>query len=532
VNKTQPWQINYLRNQPITVMSLITFNSKKYVQEFINSWEKTKSNKYHWILIIADNGSTDGTIEYLYSVRPFWQFTLIQKQGLSDAELVNSVFNECKNREFDYGFYADNDVVFSKPGWDELYINAIEKSGYTHLCHQNIEHLRELVGNKKLSESVLNQREQIDASGYCSTRIDAKEYFGVTKFFTFTGETIERVGYADADNFACGKEWQVDMSKRYSRAEFNDENKYWDAKGSNEYLQIQGIVDDGDKLIAEYDKVAESLLAKSKIIGDKQRIYVDRLIEDNLSQLKNYDINEYFDKIYLINLDSKIHRWHKAADWADEYGIQLTRFVAVDGNEPQQKKAWEDYAKLGLIKLPADIKPIITREEFYFNYQYDVARVAYIEQNSGKKGIPTPQAWGYLLSVIHVLEDAISKGYQRILVLDDDVVPHPLVKSLFAQGMREAPEDWKIILLGAFQDVWDGYITPYSEHLYQSNGTNQGSFAMGLDASVFVPLLHHAKKFDVAFDLGALHRVQGKYKEKCFVFQPHVFNKSFGRNLG
>jgi hypothetical protein len=157
--------------------------------------------------------------------------------------------------------------------------------------------------------------------------------------------------------------------------------------------------------------------------------------------------------------------------------------------------------------------------------------VVYIEQKSGKKGIPTPEAWGYLLSVIHVLEDAITKGYQRILVLDDDVVPHQSTKSLFAEGMREAPEDWKIILLGAFQDVWDGYISPYSEHLYQSNGTNEGSFAMALDSSVFVPLLHHAKKFDVTFDFGALHRVQCKYKDKCFTFQPNIFNKSNGGKL-
>ncbi|WP_152088712.1 glycosyltransferase, partial [Limnospira platensis] len=526
IKQTLPWRINHLRNKPIVVMSLAIFNSKEYLKDFIYSWEKTKSNKYHWILIIADNGSTDGTIEYLHSIKPFWQFTLIQKQGLSNAELVNTIFDECKNIEFDYGFYADNDVLFLKQGWDELYVNAIEKGGYAHLCHQNHEYFKELINSQKLSSSVLNQREHIDTSGYCSTVIDGTEYLGITKFFTFNRQTIERVGYADAGKFADGKEWQVDIYKRYSRAGFNDENKCWDAKGSNEYLQIQGMVYDGDRLIAEYDKVAESLLTKSKIIEDKQRIYVDKLIEDNLSKPNSYDISEYFDKIYLINLDLQVNRWHQASQWAKKYGINLTRFLGVDGNAPQHRKEWENYAQQGLIKLPADIKPIETTEEFYFNYQYDVARVAYIEQKSGKKGIPTPEAWGYLLSVIHVLEDAITNGYQRILVLKDDVVPHQSIKSLFTQGMREAPEDWKIILLGAFQNVWDEYITPYSEHLYQSNGTNEGSFAMALDSSVFVPLLHHAKKFDLTFDLGALHRVQCKYKDKCFVFQPNIFNNN------
>ncbi|ULB45240.1 tetratricopeptide repeat protein [Limnospira fusiformis KN01] len=524
IKQTQPWRINYLPNKPIVVISSTAFNSKNTLEKFINSWEKTKSNKYHWILIIADNGSTDGTVEYLFSIKPYWQLTLIQKQGLSHAELVNAIFDECQNIDFDYGFYADNDVLFSKPGWDQLYINAIEKSGYAHLCHQNTEYFRKLVGNKKLSDSVLDRKEQIDTSGYCSTIMDASQYLGVTKFFTFNQQTIERVGYADASKFPSGKEWQVDILKRYSRAGFNDGNKYWDAKGSNEYLQIQGMVDDGDRLIAEYDKASASLLAKSQIIEHRQRIYVDKPTELNLSKQKDYDLNQYFDNIYLINLDSQINRWHQASEWAKKYGINLTRFLGVDGNALQHRKEWEDYARQGLVKLPADIKPIETTEEFYFNYQYDVARVAYIEQKSGKKGIPTPEAWGYLLSVIRVLEDAIAKGYQRILVLDDGVVPHQSIKSLFAQGIREAPEDWKIILLGAFQDVWDGYITPYSQHLYQSNGTSEGSFAMALDSSVFVPLLHYAKKFDVAFDLGALHRVQRKYKDKCFVFQPSVFS--------
>ena len=531
IKQALPWRINYLRNKPILVMSLTTFNNKRYLQEFIYSWEKTKSHKYHWVLIIADNGSTDGTIEYLFSIKPFWQFTLIQKQGLSDAELTNTIFDECKNTEFDYGFYADNDVLFLKPGWDELYINAIEKSGYVHLCHRNNEYLRKLVNGEKLSGSVLNQKEQIDTSGYCSTIMDASQYMGITKLFTFNRQTIERVGYADANKLPDGKQWQVDISKRYSRVGFNDGNKYWDAKDSNEYLQIQGIVDDGHKLIGEYEKVAASLLAKSKIIEDEQRIYVDKPTELNLIQQKDYDINQYFDNIYLINLDSQVHRWHQASEWAKKCGINLTRFLGVDGNAPEPRKEWEDYTRQGLVKLPGDIRPIETTEEFYFNYQYDVARVVYIEQKSGKKGIPTPEAWGYLLSVIHVLEDAITKGYQRILVLDDDIVPHKLIKSLFAQGMREAPEDWKIILLGAFQDLWDGYITPYSECLYQSNGTNEGSFAMALDCSVFVPLLHYAKKFDLTFDLGALHRVQRKHKDKCFIFtNPLMIADSETRN--
>jgi glycosyltransferase involved in cell wall biosynthesis len=526
IKKTQPWRINYLPTKPIVVMSLTAFNSKNSLQEFIDSWDKTKSNKYHWILIIADNGSTDGTIEYLFSVKPSWQFTLIQKQGLSHAELINVIFGECKNIDFDYGFYADNALLFLKPGWDELYINAIDQSGYGHLFYQNLEHLRKLDESENFSQCVLDKDEFLDASGYCITKINATQYQGITKLFTFNQEIIKTVGYADTDNLTGSQEWQVDFSKRCCRAGFNDGNKYWDAKGSNKYLQIQRIRNDGDRLVAEYREVCKSLLAKSKIFEDEQRIYVDKFVHQDFSKPKNYDINEYFDKIYLINLESQIDRWHQATEWANRQGINLTRFVGVDGNTPQHKKAWEDYAKQGLIKLPADIKPVETTLDFYFNYQYDVARLAHIEQNSGNKGIPTEGAWGYLLSVIHILEDAITQGYQKILVLDDDVVPHQSIKSLFSQGIREAPEDWKIILLGAFQKVLDGYITPYSKHLYQSNGTNEGSFAIALDSSVFVPLLHHAKKFDIAFDLGALHRVQRKYKDKCFIFLPHIFNKS------
>ena len=46
--------------------------------------------------------------------------------------------------------------------------------------------------------------------------MDASQYMGITKLFTFNRQTIERVGYADANKLPDGKQWQVDICLLYT----------------------------------------------------------------------------------------------------------------------------------------------------------------------------------------------------------------------------------------------------------------------------------------------------------------------------
>jgi len=51
------------------VLAVTTWNRLDFLQSFLKSFFDTRSLRYDWVLIVADDGSTDGTIEYLENLR-------------------------------------------------------------------------------------------------------------------------------------------------------------------------------------------------------------------------------------------------------------------------------------------------------------------------------------------------------------------------------------------------------------------------------------------------------------------------------
>ena len=50
---------------------MTTYNRKEYLQNFIDSFAETIDSHSRWGLIVADDGSTDGSLEWLkYELEP------------------------------------------------------------------------------------------------------------------------------------------------------------------------------------------------------------------------------------------------------------------------------------------------------------------------------------------------------------------------------------------------------------------------------------------------------------------------------
>ena len=198
-----------------------TYNRKNYIEKFYNSWINTINSEYENFLIIADDGSRDGTIKFLENIK-FKNFYLIKNYRAGLSKQTNSLFRAALNIKFDFGFKCDDDIWFLQPGWQNAYISASLSSGYDHLCYQNLKWKnppREYVSNEILQ----SKNSVIDCMG-C--------------FWTFTPRVLKTVGFFDTKNFGFMGHEHIDYSMRCCRAGFNDKINFFDVKNSEKYINM------------------------------------------------------------------------------------------------------------------------------------------------------------------------------------------------------------------------------------------------------------------------------------------------------
>ncbi len=120
-------------------------------------------------------------------------------------------------------------------------------------------------------------------------------------------------------------------------------------------------------------------------------------------------LNKYFDKIYYINLERRPDRNEQCIEELNKYNINAERFDAVD------------YKKLNL-KLP----------------------------------------WmGCLLSNLEVIKHSKEKGFNSILILEDDILFNDKLEELFNEYITQVPDNWDMLYLSGNHNQHCGYHSNY-----------------------------------------------------------------------
>lgn len=139
----------------------------------------------------------------------------------------------------------------------------------------------------------------------------------------------------------------------------------------------------------------------------------------------------------------------------------------------------------------------------------------------------SPGVIGYLLTQELILKDALSKGYEKILVLDDDVFfssqACELTYRFFKQGL-----DWRIVHLGSSEhcpkdsDVLQRKLSQAANTGYYNPIPYRtcGSFAVAYDRSVFTTLLQLVTEFVGVFDRSVLSYFYTQMPDLCFTLRP------------
>jgi GR25 family glycosyltransferase involved in LPS biosynthesis/tetratricopeptide (TPR) repeat protein len=166
----------------------------------------------------------------------------------------------------------------------------------------------------------------------------------------------------------------------------------------------------------EYHKSLDTLTKIKEINPSyaKDRInynynYIKEQMIPNIPKLKNKNIEEVFDNIFCINLERRTDRWKVISKKFEHFGLSVERFKGYDGRL---------------------LKPFI-------NPDISVLR--------------TGGYLGCLLSHLEVYRTALDRGYERILILEDDVVFHKHFHSEFKKifnDIERDSSDWDLLYLG------------------------------------------------------------------------------------
>lgn len=240
-------------------------------------------------------------------------------------------------------------------------------------------------------------------------------------------------------------------------------------------------------------------------------------------------INDMFERVVVLNLDRRPDRWAQAQHQLGQAGVTAERFSAVDGSVPEVDAEYQEYAALPLVATPQGQRELRFSEDFYIRPESQAARIAFVEQRSGRKAVASRGAWGYLRSYRTILEQAMKDQVESLLVFDDDVLMHRRTPELFEAVSRQLPEDWLLLQLGTLQYNWKApWCEPVSENLYRTRGSAIGSHAVGIRFDMMPYLLDQASRMDMPFDVGALSAATHAFSDRSFITLPNIAIQRLG----
>jgi glycosyltransferase involved in cell wall biosynthesis/GR25 family glycosyltransferase involved in LPS biosynthesis len=519
-----------IKGANIKVMVAIkTFNRVDYLKKCVESLCRTVCDEiYDVVVVVADDGSSDGTHEYLSGLSIPFEFHLIRNQRTFVSGQFNSILRLGKSLDVDFYFIADDDLFFKKPGWMHGYIDAIRKSKFDHLCHFNLPHFKQICERTK---------DTFPPVRHTHKKYPLESYVGVQRamgaLFTLTPAVIQKVGFADEVNFFVRGGWHGDYSARCCRAGFNEQERFWDLHDSNDYLELQNTRQENYRSAIDWESedfkrasTAEERKRRELVKGMPHRIFVDAdtAIHGPLISVQDAKfsplatVNDVFQKVYVINLDRRQDRMAAMHSRLTNWDIAYERFPAVDGSDLEVKKQYSRYCDS---RPGFDANSHLFTNEFYFGGKTDAQRTAHIESCIKGPAIRSSGAMAYLLTYRNILRRCIEEGTERVLVLDDDCLFHNEFGRIFNDAYAELPASWRIFQLGTMQYNWN-LTEKYSSKLYLPRGVLVASHAVGLHAETFPSLLEGITRMTLPFDIGPLQDTSRIFSESSFICLPNI----------
>lgn len=145
---------------------------------------------------------------------------------------------------------------------------------------------------------------------------------------------------------------------------------------------------------------------------------------------KKSELNKFYDKIFVISIYDNTNRWNKVNKQFKRRGVEVERFVAVDGR-------CKDQGNEGCLdKLRT------------FEMAYNVT----IPQPKGMKLQELVPASSLTIGTILILRQMVKKKWKRVLICEDDIELGRNIENRFRVGVKELGKTrWDLLYLGCGQ---------------------------------------------------------------------------------
>lgn len=483
-SSVQNFVLNYL--MPFTLpihnkesaLVVVVVDEMHNFNEFVQNFNKTCGDKYEWKLIFIFNFA--GLISSKLPLSLFNHEHHILSLD-TEKEQIEKYFDFSWCDNFSFCIFLHTSIRFKNTDWrrgalDRFLESSIEAGGY---FLKNNQFFTEI----SLEESPLFAYFKPTAVHFC-------------KSYLFNSVPVPRI--LPNDNSLSSPDDQFEQQKDCNELS---------------YLII-------DRILSACLKISDASIFRMDLPALQ---FSDPSSFSSSSTQSQGHISSFFERVVVLNLDRRIDRWTKISSQLQGLGVTPERYRAIDGTWPEVQHAYRNYAVSPLRRVSKDFLRINSQKDFYINAITEAQRIAHIEQLYKSKAIATSGAFGYLRSMIYILESAIQDGVETLLMLDDDALFHKNTENIFASAVAELPSDWLILQLGTLQYDWDqDWITWRSKHLYSQNGASIGSHAVGLRREIFPFLLAHAKRIELPYDVGPLSAATRAFPQRNFVIYPNI----------
>lgn len=478
-------------NQPFTVgkthrpkVALILLASDpRKLSESVSSWERTRGVDSDWSVILQPIKPDAALLDYLRTLRTPHELHILPPSPAGGAGALAEAIRFAKSIGFRLCCIAVDGLQFTGGQWTKAALRIV--------CRPILETCIVLSwGNSQMDASV---------GGIPDGKVPLAYFGGASDF--------ERRLLADA----CGS------LTAFCSHKFGMTNRSVQEAG-NEFASHFGVTQPfGDGL----DDPAGQQTSKEEKQTRNSRAHPFH------ARLR-LTVNDFFERVVFLNLTRRSDRHERMMRRLALAGIAAERFPAVDGQAAETFAEYQQYLARPLVSEPVGPRPVTSIQQFYQDYDSDVARVAYLERIEQKKAIRSAGAWAYLKGWEELLRQVIEKRTPTTLVFDDNVVFHRQTPSLFGAAMAELPDDWLILQLGTLQSDWrPDWIKWRGKYLYQTNGFAAGSHAVGFRFEIAAFLLEHVKRMLLPFDSGALASASRAFENRCLVVAPNIAIPSF-----